>query len=50
MTVELTPEQIAQFREEGWLVLLELFSPEEVALPRREAEAIPGRSRRGAPM
>ena len=47
--MELTPEQTARFREEGWLVLPELFLPEEVALLRPEADAIPGRSRRGGP-
>ncbi len=38
--MQLTPEQITQFRDEGWLFLPELFTPEEVALLRREAEAI----------
>ena len=38
--MKLTPEQIAQFHEEGWLFLPELFTPEEVALLKREAEAI----------
>ena len=36
----LTDEQIAQFHDEGWLFLPELFTPEEVALLRREALAI----------
>ncbi len=38
--MQLTPEQIAHFHEEGWLLLPELFAPEEVALLKREAEAI----------
>jgi ectoine hydroxylase len=38
--MELTPSQIAQFDEDGWLFLPELFTSEEVALLRREAEAI----------
>jgi ectoine hydroxylase len=38
--MQLTPEQITQFREDGWLFLPELFTPEEVALLKREAEAI----------
>jgi L-proline 4-hydroxylase len=38
--MELTPQQIESFRTEGWLFLPELFSPQEVALLRREAEAI----------
>jgi ectoine hydroxylase len=40
MTVTLTDEQTAQFQDEGWLFLPELFTPEEVALLRREALAI----------
>jgi ectoine hydroxylase len=38
--MHLTPEQIAAFHDEGWLFLPELFTPEEVALLKREAEAI----------
>jgi ectoine hydroxylase len=38
--MELTQDQIAHFHEEGWLFLPELFTPEEVALLRREAEGI----------
>ena len=36
--MKLTSEQLAQFEKEGWLFLPEAFSPEEVALMRREAE------------
>ena len=36
----LTHEQITQFHEDGWLFLPELFTPEEVAVLRREAEAV----------
>ena len=38
--MQLTPEQVAQFKERGWLFLPELFSAEEVALLKREALAI----------
>jgi len=38
--MDLTPQQIAHFHEEGWLFLPELFNEEEVALLRREAEGI----------
>ena len=38
--MDLTPSQIAQFEEEGYLFLPELFTAEEVALLRDEAEAI----------
>ena len=38
--MNLTQEQITQFHEEGWLFIPELFSPEEVAVLKREAEAI----------
>ncbi|WP_375460341.1 phytanoyl-CoA dioxygenase family protein [uncultured Enterovirga sp.] len=36
----LTQQQIDDFNREGWLFLPEVFSPEEVALMKREAEAI----------
>src|SRR5580692_640528 len=38
--VKLTPEQIRQFEEEGYFFLPGCFTSEEVALLRREAEAI----------
>jgi len=38
--MRLTDEQIETFNTEGWLFLPELFSPEEVALLKREAESI----------
>ncbi|MCX7384958.1 MAG: phytanoyl-CoA dioxygenase family protein [Alphaproteobacteria bacterium] len=38
--MRLTDEQIAHFHREGYLFLPELFEPEEIALLRREAEAI----------
>jgi ectoine hydroxylase len=38
--MRLTREQLDQFHTEGWLLLPELFTPEEVDLLRREAEAI----------
>jgi ectoine hydroxylase len=38
--MDLTPQQVAHFHEEGWLFLTELFTEEEVALLRREAEGI----------
>lgn len=38
--MRLTPEQMEQFRTEGWLLLPELFTPEEVDVLRREAVAI----------
>ncbi|HYZ33851.1 MAG TPA: phytanoyl-CoA dioxygenase family protein [Crenalkalicoccus sp.] len=38
--MRLSDVQLRQFRDEGWLFLPELFAPEEVALLRREAEAI----------
>ncbi len=43
--MDLTPDQIARFHDEGWLFLPELFTPEEIALLRREAEAIYGQHR-----
>lgn len=43
--MDLTAEQIAHFHDEGWLFLPELFTPEEVALLRREAEALYKESR-----
>jgi ectoine hydroxylase len=38
--MKLTKEQLDQFHTEGWLLLPELFTPEEVDLLRREAEGI----------
>ena len=38
--MKLTPQHIEDFHREGWLFLPELFSPEEVALLKRESEAI----------
>lgn len=38
--MKLTDAQVKQFNDEGWLFLPELFSPEEVAVLRTEAEAI----------
>ena len=38
--MKLTPQQIEDFHREGWLFLPELFTPEEVALLKRESEAI----------
>lgn len=38
--MRLTDEQIETFNTEGWLFLPELFTPEEVALLKREAESI----------
>ncbi len=38
--MKLTQEQLDQFHTEGWLLLPELFTPEEVDLLRQEAEAI----------
>jgi ectoine hydroxylase len=38
--MRLTQDQLDQFHTEGWLLLPELFTAEEVALLRREAEAI----------
>jgi ectoine hydroxylase len=38
--MRLSSEQLEQFRTEGWLLLPELFTPQEVALLRHEAEAI----------
>jgi ectoine hydroxylase len=38
--MKLTQEQLDQFETEGWLLLPELFTPEEVDLLRREAVAI----------
>jgi len=38
--MKLTPEQLQHFSTEGWLLLPELFTPEEVDLLRREAVAI----------
>ncbi len=38
--MRLTKEQLDQFHTEGWLLLPELFTPEEVDLLRQEAEGI----------
>src|SRR5438067_1648974 len=38
--MKLTQQQLDQFEQEGWLFLPETFTPEEVALLKREAEAI----------
>ncbi len=38
--MHLSPDQVAQFHEAGWLLLPELFNAEEVALLKREAMAI----------
>ncbi|WP_119681073.1 phytanoyl-CoA dioxygenase family protein [Indioceanicola profundi] len=38
--MKLSPQQLADFDEQGWLFLPECFSEEEVALLRREAQAI----------
>ena len=38
--MQLDAEQIRQFQDDGWLFLPETFSPEEVAVLAREAEAI----------
>jgi ectoine hydroxylase len=38
--MKLTPQQIEDFHREGWLFLPELFTPDEVALLKRESEAI----------
>ena len=38
--MKLTEQQLDQFDQEGWLFLPETFSPDEVALLKREAEAI----------
>jgi len=38
--MRLTPEQLEQFRTEGWLFLPELFNAEEVDVLRREAVSI----------
>ena len=38
--MRLTPQQIDQFRTDGWLFLPELFTPEETAILRDEASAI----------
>jgi ectoine hydroxylase len=38
--MKLTPQQIEQFRTEGWLFLPEVFDAEEVGLLKAEAEAI----------
>jgi ectoine hydroxylase len=38
--MQLTPEHVGKFQEQGWLFLPELFSTEEVALLKREAVAI----------
>ena len=38
--MHLSPDQVAQFHEAGWLLLPELFTDEEVALLRDEAMAI----------
>ncbi|MBV9785845.1 MAG: phytanoyl-CoA dioxygenase family protein [Acidisphaera sp.] len=38
--MDLTEQQVAQFHDEGYLFLPELFTPEEVAVLRTEAEGI----------
>jgi ectoine hydroxylase len=38
--MDLTEQQVAQFHSEGYLFLPELFTPQEVAVLRREAEGI----------
>ena len=38
--MRLSPEQLKDFDEQGYLFLPECFSDEEVAVLRREAEAI----------
>ncbi len=38
--MQLTAQQVAQFETDGWFFLPEVFSPEEVAVLREEAEAI----------
>ncbi|MBT5107435.1 MAG: phytanoyl-CoA dioxygenase [Rhodospirillaceae bacterium] len=38
--MELTPEQIAQFEEDGYLIFPELFSPEETAVLKAEAARV----------
>lgn len=38
--MKLTEEQLKQFEEQGWIFFPELFSPEEVAVLRAEAENI----------
>ena len=38
--MELTPQQLRQFAEDGWLFLPDCFSPEEVEILRSEAEGI----------
>ena len=38
--MQLTPAQLAEFDREGFIALPELFRPDEVALLRREADAI----------
>jgi ectoine hydroxylase len=38
--MKLTQQQLDQFEQEGWLFLPETFTPDEVALLKREAEAI----------
>ena len=38
--MKLTPEQLEQFRTEGWLFLPELFTPEEVDVEEALAELV----------
>ena len=38
--MQLNADQVRQFEAEGWLFLPEAFTPEEVAVLAREAEAI----------
>ena len=38
--MKLTPEQLADFEEQGYIFLPECFSPEEVEILRSEAENI----------
>ena len=38
--MKLTPEQLANFEEQGYIFLPECFSPEEVEILRSEAENI----------
>ena len=43
--MELTPQQLRQFAEDGWLFLPDCFSEAEVAILRDEAEQIYGTDR-----
>src|SRR3954447_21423752 len=40
IAMQLTPQQLQQFRDEGWLFLPDCFSEAEVAILRDEAERI----------